>query len=59
VFWTDWLAEFSDELIVCTDDGSAGRPGFVTSALKELPIARPQDRPDKVIAIGPMPMMHA
>jgi glutamate synthase (NADPH) small chain len=60
VFWTDKLAEFSDELIVCTDDGSAGRPGFVTSALKDLlDGADPASRPDKVIAIGPMPMMHA
>jgi len=59
VFWADKLAEFSDELIVCTDDGSAGRPGFVTAALKDL-LDRPDtDKPDLVIAIGPMPMMHA
>ena len=56
IFWADKLAEFSDELIVCTDDGSSGRAGFVTSALKDLLDA---GKPDVVVAIGPMPMMHA
>src|SRR5512132_4417280 len=27
IFWTEKLAQYSDELIVCTDDGSVGRPG--------------------------------
>ena len=27
---------YCDELIVCTDDGSYGKPGFVTAALKEV-----------------------
>ena len=56
VFWTDRLREHADELIICTDDGSAGRPGLVTAALQDL-IER--DRPDLVVAIGPMPMMRA
>jgi len=56
VFWTDKLAEFADELIVCTDDGSFGRAGFVTAALKDLLDAK---KPDLIVAIGPMPMMHA
>src|SRR3990167_3856368 len=56
VFWADKLAEFSDELIICTDDGSAGRAGFVTAALKDL---LDTQQPDVVVAIGPMPMMHA
>ena len=56
IFWADKLAEYADELIVCTDDGSAGRPGFVTAALKEL---LEREKPDLVVAIGPMPMMHA
>jgi len=56
VFWADKLAEFADELIVCTDDGSFGRPGFVTAALKDLLDAQ---KPDLIVAIGPMPMMHA
>ncbi|MDP3084514.1 MAG: sulfide/dihydroorotate dehydrogenase-like FAD/NAD-binding protein, partial [Rubrivivax sp.] len=59
VFWADKLAEYADELIVCTDDGSAGRPGFVTGALKDLLDRPDQALPDLVVAIGPMPMMHA
>jgi homotetrameric NADPH-dependent glutamate synthase len=56
VFWEDKFQDQSDELIICTDDGSYGRPGLVTAALKEV-IER--DKPDLVIAIGPLPMMHA
>jgi glutamate synthase (NADPH/NADH) small chain len=56
VFWADKLKSWSDELVLCTDDGSAGRPGFVTAALKDLLDA---GKPDLVVAIGPMPMMHA
>lgn len=56
VFWADKLAGYADELVVCTDDGSAGRPGFVTEALKDL---LDREKPDLVVAIGPMPMMHA
>lgn len=56
IFWTDKLAEFSDELIVCTDDGSAGRKGFVDAALRDVLAGGPADL---VVAIGPMPMMHA
>ncbi len=56
VFWEDRFRACADELIVCTDDGSYGRAGFVTQALEEL-IAR--ERPDAVVAIGPLPMMHA
>ncbi len=55
-FWRDRLGEWADELIVCTDDGSAGRQGLVTEALADL-IER--DRPDLVVAIGPMVMMRA
>ena len=45
----------SDKLIVCTDDGSYGRKGLVTEALKELIEAGNQY--DEVFAIGPMVMM--
>ncbi len=55
-FWQAKLAEWADELIVCTDDGSAGRPGLVTEALADV-VAH--DRPDLVVAIGPMVMMRA
>jgi ferredoxin--NADP+ reductase len=44
------------EVIVCTDDGSYGRPGFVTEALKDLCEA---GGIDEVFAIGPVPMMRA
>ena len=56
VFWEDRFRTYSDELIVCTDDGSYGKPGFVTVALKEL---LEHEKPDLVIAIGPLPMMYA
>ncbi len=56
VFWEDRFGEFCDELIVCTDDGSYGTPGFVTSALKAV---LEREKPDLVIAIGPLPMMNA
>ena len=44
-----------DNLIICTDDGSYGKKGFVTDALKEQ-IANNAGY-DAVIAIGPVPMM--
>ena len=43
------------ELIICTDDGSYGKKGFVTDALKEQIEAG--KKYDAVIAIGPVPMM--
>ncbi len=56
VFWERKFGEHCDELVVCTDDGSYGKPGFVTGALKEV---LEGDKPDLVVAIGPLPMMHA
>ncbi|OGS10385.1 MAG: ferredoxin-NADP reductase, partial [Elusimicrobia bacterium RIFOXYB1_FULL_48_9] len=44
-------------LFVATDDGSAGRKGFVTDVLKEL--IEKGDKIDLVYAIGPVPMMRA
>jgi ferredoxin--NADP+ reductase len=44
------------EVIVCTDDGSYGRSGFVTEALEEM--VR-DDTIDIVFAAGPVPMMRA
>jgi glutamate synthase (NADPH) small chain len=55
-FWQQRLAEWADELIVCTDDGSSGRAGLVTEALAEVVATDP---PDLAIAIGPMVMMRA
>jgi homotetrameric NADPH-dependent glutamate synthase len=56
VFWEDKFGAYCDALIVCTDDGSYGKPGFVTAALKEV---LERDKPDLVVAIGPLPMMNA
>ncbi len=56
VFWEEDFARHCDKLIVCTDDGSYGTPGFVTAALKAV---LENDPPDLVIAIGPLPMMNA
>lgn len=44
----------SDELHVCTDDGSYGTKGFVTEVLKGV---LENTRVDLVVAIGPVPMM--
>jgi ferredoxin--NADP+ reductase len=44
----------SHELEVCTDDGSYGRHGFVTDALKDL---LEKEDIKLVVAIGPVPMM--
>ena len=51
----DRMRAISDELIVCTDDGSYGRKAIVTVPLKELCERDP--RPDLVVAIGPAIMM--
>jgi ferredoxin--NADP+ reductase len=44
------------EVIACTDDGSYGRPGFVTEALAEI---LETETVDIVFAAGPVPMMRA
>jgi len=49
------LRVVSDELIVCTDDGSHGRKALVTEPLKE--ILESGKKVDLVVAIGPTVMM--
>jgi ferredoxin--NADP+ reductase len=44
------------EVLVCTDDGSYGRHGFVTQALEDVLAAGDVDA---VYAVGPVPMMRA
>ena len=44
------------DVVVCTDDGSYGRHGFVTEALKDRCEA---GGIDEVFAVGPVPMMRA
>ena len=55
----DRLGEASNELLVCTDDGSYGRKGFVTDVLKEaIEVRRSRGGDiDLAIAIGPPLMM--
>lgn len=56
VILEDDLRKYATKLIVCTDDGSYGRKGFVSDALKE--ILDSGEKPDLVIAIGPLIMMR-
>lgn len=51
----DDMTKISDELIVCTDDGSYGRKDLVTIPLKEL--CESDNPPDLIVAIGPPIMM--
>jgi NAD(P)H-flavin reductase len=57
IFWQDKFSSCCDELVLCTDDGSAGIKGFVSDGIK-LAIASHPDI-DEVIAIGPPLMMKA
>jgi homotetrameric NADPH-dependent glutamate synthase len=57
IFWHDRFSRFSEEVVVTTDDGSSGRKGFVTDALKDLLETHPDTR--LVVAIGPLVMMRA
>ncbi|MBP8614147.1 MAG: sulfide/dihydroorotate dehydrogenase-like FAD/NAD-binding protein [Firmicutes bacterium] len=57
VILEDEMREYSDELHICTDDGSRGFKGFVSDKLKEL--IEQGLTMDEVIAIGPMLMMKA
>lgn len=55
LFWEDRMRSVSDELIVCTDDGSYGRKAFVMHPLKELLETRSSI--DHIWVIGPAIMM--
>ena len=55
MFWEDKFRAVCDELIVCTDDGSAGLKGLVTAGIAQA-IAKHADI-DEVVAIGPPIMM--
>ena len=52
------LGSVSDQLIVITDDGSSGKKGLVTDALREL-VENPQTKVDAVYCAGPVIMMKA
>jgi len=49
------MREVSDNLYLCTDDGSFGEKGFVTDMLKKLIDSGKEY--DEVIVVGPLPMM--
>ena len=55
LFWEDKMRSVSDELIVCTDDGSYARKALVTELLKE--VLSSGRKVDIVWAIGPAIMM--
>jgi NAD(P)H-flavin reductase len=57
VFWEEKFRSCCDELIVCTDDGSAGMAGKVTDGMAHA-IASHADI-DECVAIGPPVMMRA
>ena len=57
VLWADKFKAFCKNVYVMTDDGSLGEKGFGTVKLQEL--IDSGDPIDKVIAIGPVPMMKA
>jgi len=57
MFWEDKFRAVCDELIVCTDDGSAGIKGLVTKGMEQAFAAHPDI--DEAIAIGPPIMMRA
>lgn len=55
VFWEDKFGAVCDELIVCTDDGSAGVKGNVTEGMKRALEKHPDI--EECVAIGPPIMM--
>ncbi len=55
MFWEDKFRGVCDELIICTDDGSAGIKGLVTEGIAQA-VATHSDI-DEVVAIGPPVMM--
>ena len=57
IFWEEKFRAICDELIICTDDGSAGIQGFVTDGIR-LALEKHPDI-EEVVAIGPPVMMKA
>lgn len=51
----DEMKAVCNRFVICTDDGSYGKKGFVTQALQEL--LDEGNQYDVVVAIGPIPMM--
>ena len=56
IFWQDKFGAVCDELILCTDDGSAGIKGTVAEGIRQAIAAHPDI--DECVAIGPPMMMR-
>ncbi|MFX0176954.1 MAG: sulfide/dihydroorotate dehydrogenase-like FAD/NAD-binding protein [Candidatus Hodarchaeota archaeon] len=54
LFWREKMRSVSDELIICTDDGTEGIKGVVTKPLEDIIV---KQKISLVIAIGPLIMM--
>jgi NAD(P)H-flavin reductase len=57
IFWEDKFRACCDELILCTNDGSAGMKWMITDGVRAA-LAKHRDN-DEVVAIGPPVMMRA
>jgi NAD(P)H-flavin reductase len=57
VFWEDKFRSKCDELILCTNDGSAGMKGLITDGIAVALEGHPDI--EEVVAIGPPVMMKA
>jgi len=57
VFWEDKFRDCCDELILCTNDGSAGMKGMITDGIKVALAGHANI--EEVVAIGPPVMMKA
>jgi NAD(P)H-flavin reductase len=57
VFWEDRFRACCDQLMLCTDDGSAGIKGMVTEGVTRAIAAHPDI--DECVAIGPPVMMKS
>jgi ferredoxin/flavodoxin---NADP+ reductase len=56
LFWEERMHAVSDEIVICTDDGSLGRKALVTEPLQEF-LEQREGEIDRVWAIGPAIMM--
>ena len=56
LIWKHRMKQVSSKLHIATDDGSSGQKGFVTDILAEI---LDQTNVDRIITIGPVPMMEA
>ncbi|MBI3185595.1 MAG: sulfide/dihydroorotate dehydrogenase-like FAD/NAD-binding protein [Myxococcales bacterium] len=57
LFFRTEMRRASDEIRIWTDDGSEGKKGLATDAIRELQTEL--GRIDQLVAIGPVPMMKA